>query len=108
MLFRSLKIYASGSFRQIVDVTGVSSRRVSGTYDYDWEENYAWTSPSAEEVREEGATAIDIGANGYFVVEVPYEINLGGFGFGGAYGNTFRYESEEMDIIFEYDLYDSI
>lgn len=101
----TLKIYSYGSFRQINDVTGVGSARVSGMYNYTWNQNYAWTSPTSSQLQASPATAIDIGATGYFSIVTSVGVSVGGFGVSGSTGTDVTQTSDTMNLTYHYSLY---
>lgn len=107
-LVATLKVYSSGSFRQINDVMAISSRRYAGLYDYTWSQLTAWSDPQPGSSKFP-TTSITLGASGYFEVSTSYSIDLStdlpGFSVGGSSGGQHIYQSNTMFMSSSYSVY---
>lgn len=104
----TIKIYNSGSFRQIDDVITVSSRRRSGIYDYEWIETDAYSDPDRGS-SEFPVISVTLGAKGYFEVRTSFSLDLSvdlpGFSAGGSSGGEFIYQSDTLSMRSTYRVY---
>ena len=103
----NLKIYSSGSFREIIQILGKTySQRESGWGDYEWNQLNAWDDPDGGEY---STLSVTIGATGTFKTEIDISVSVGseleGFNIGVSGGTTSTYISEPMQIIYTYNLY---
>lgn len=106
-LLATIKIYTSGSFREIRGISGVGSRPNSGTHDYDWIEVYSWTDPY--DSLDFPTTQVTIGATGYFEVRVSTTVGVGmdipGFSAGVDYGGETIFTSNDVNLEGTYRVY---
>lgn len=105
----TLKLYNSGSFRDIEDVLAVSSRRNTGLYTYTWNQTSAYSDPGMGS-SDFPTTSVSLFADGYF--EIVTSVNLEasgevvpGFSLGGSIGGNYIYDSETMYMEGYYSLY---
>lgn len=107
-LVATIKVYSSGSFREIRDISGIGSRANSGIHTYEWDEMYAWSDPK------EGSsgfptTSITIGASGYFITAVSSSVGAGldipGFSVEATYGGMTYFYSDDLHLEGNYRVY---
>lgn len=102
----TLKIYTYGSFRQICSVQGLSSRRVSGSYNCTWIQQYSWQDPLNNQMP---CASVILGAMGYFecstTVTGGISGGLTGFQVSATVGNTTYYQSHSLDMQTTYSVY---